>query len=62
MEREPIIVPHGDSYWYDLALSDVEVIYGSQNQIELTISTTNVKACPVRLFKVEVFVSSIIDF
>lgn len=35
MEREPITVPQGDNFWFDLALSDVEVIYGAQNQIEL---------------------------
>lgn len=61
-EREPFTVSQGDSYWYDLALSDVEVIFASQHQLELKISTSNVKSCPVRIQKVEVFVASITEF
>ena len=31
LEREAITVSQGDQYWYDLPMSDVEVMYASQN-------------------------------
>ena len=31
MERDAVAVAHGDCFWYDIALTDVEAIYGSQN-------------------------------
>ena len=61
-DREPITVAQGDSFWYDVALSDVEVIYGSQNQVELTFNTTNVKSCPVRIIRLEVYVATVSEF
>ena len=61
-ERDAIKVAQGDQFWYDIPLSDVEIIYGSQNQIELVFNTTSYKQSPIRIFKVEVFVQSSADF
>lgn len=61
-EREPVTVAQGSEFWYDVGFSDVEVIYGSQNQVPLTFSTTSVKNCPVKLFKIEVFTASVSEF
>ena len=52
----------GADFWYDLGLTDVEVIYGSQNQVELTFNTTSVKNCPIKLFKIEVFTATCTEF
>ena len=38
------------------------MIYGSQKQIELTFNTSSVKLCPVRLYKLEVYVANLEEF
>ena len=55
-------VAQGDSFWYDVGLSDVEAIYASQNSLEISFSTTSMKLCPVRLFRIDVYVESIASF
>ena len=61
-DREPIAVAQGDSFWYDVGFSDVEAIYGSQNSCEIVLTTTNVKSCPVRIHKIELFVATLAEF
>ena len=62
LDRDPVIVSQGADFWYDIGLSDVEVIYGSQNQVEIVFNTTNLKSCPIKLFKIEVFVATVSEF
>jgi hypothetical protein len=62
MEREPLKVSPGEGYFYDLALSDVEAIYGSQNSIDLTFSTNDATKNPIRIHKILIFIQSQSDF
>ena len=56
MEREPLKVSPGEGYFYDLALTDVESIYGSQNSIDLIFTTNDVKTNPIKIHKILVFI------
>ena len=62
LDREPVKVANGDSFWYDVGLSDVEAIYASQNSLDLTFSTSDVKKCPIKLYNVQVYVSTMAEF
>ena len=62
MEREPLKVSPGEGYFYDLALTDVESIYGSQNTIDLVFTTNDTKTNPIKIHKILVFVQSQNDF
>ena len=62
LEREPIKVNPGDGFFYDLALTDVEAIYGMQNQIDICFTTNDAKTNPLRIHKMHVYVASQAEF
>lgn len=40
----------------------MEAIYASQNSLEISFSTSSLKQCPIRLYKIEIFTESIASF
>jgi hypothetical protein len=61
LNRTIKLQPKG-AIWYDLPLSDAEILYGSNAAVDCEFITDDPKGVPLRIYAVEVFAISKKDF